>query len=304
MKHVRLGASLYVPATRLDLAAIGNGEKYGHLRSVIFCTEDSIHERDVDRALGQIDRTLEELRPRNSLRFVRARSPRVLARLLAMRYVDRLDGFVLPKVTQHNVLEYLDLIPPERGYEVMITLETREAFDMGEMQALRDLLLRVGVAGRILAVRIGGNDLLNLLAIRRDPCHTVYETPLRQVIGQLAMIFRPHGFNLTGTVNECLNNGAVLAAEVALDLQHGLLGKTAIHPAQVEAIEKHYRVFPGDLGMAEDILAEDAPAVFLKGDRMCEPVTHRRWAEIVVERARVFGLAKEPPAGDGRGQAG
>jgi citrate lyase beta subunit len=294
VRHVRLGASLYVPATRADLAEIGNGEKFRSLRSVIFCTEDAIRERDVDSALDKLERAFSELRPRDALRFVRARSPRVLARLLAMRHVERLDGFVLPKVTRHNVREYFELLPRDPAFEVMITLETREAFDMLEMQALRDLLLKEGMAERILAVRIGGNDLLNLLGIRRDPDFTVYETPLRQVIGQLAMIFRPYGFNLTGPVNECLNNAAVLAAEVALDLQHGLLGKTAIHPSQVEAIESHYRVSPEDLDLAESILDEDAPAVFRKRDRMCEPMTHRRWAEIIVERAQVFGLAKEP----------
>ena len=37
-----LGASLYVPATRPDLAAVAGGTKYPALRSVVVCTEDGV----------------------------------------------------------------------------------------------------------------------------------------------------------------------------------------------------------------------------------------------------------------------
>jgi hypothetical protein len=37
-----LGASLYLPATRLDLLDVVRGERLSEVRSVIFCTEDSV----------------------------------------------------------------------------------------------------------------------------------------------------------------------------------------------------------------------------------------------------------------------
>ena len=51
-----------------------------------------------------------------------------MKQVLAMPGVDRLDGFVLPKLTRSVLPEYLDLL---RGYHhcIMPTLETKEVFD-------------------------------------------------------------------------------------------------------------------------------------------------------------------------------
>ena len=42
MRYEELGASLYVPATRGDLAAILTGRRFDGLRSLILCTEDAV----------------------------------------------------------------------------------------------------------------------------------------------------------------------------------------------------------------------------------------------------------------------
>ena len=122
---------------------------------------------------------------------------------------------------------------------------------------------------------------------------TVYQTPLGSTIGQLVTTFRPHGFNLTAPVFEYLDKGWVLAREVCRDLAQGLFGKTAIHPRQVPVIERQYRVEAGELQMAERILEDAAPAVFRLHGAMCEPATHRRWAELVRERARLYGVHRK-----------
>ena len=66
--YLRLGASLYVPATRTDLTAVANGERLGALRSVIFCTEDAVARDDVGIALDNLQQLLEELQPYDSIR--------------------------------------------------------------------------------------------------------------------------------------------------------------------------------------------------------------------------------------------
>ena len=63
MSFMQLGASLYVPATRADLTAIGNHVKYPGLRSVIFCTEDAIRPDDVPRALNNLEAALRRFEP-------------------------------------------------------------------------------------------------------------------------------------------------------------------------------------------------------------------------------------------------
>lgn len=288
--YLRLGASLYVPATRTDLTAVANGERLGTLRSVIFCTEDAVACNDVDMALDNLQQMLGELQPAATRHFIRVRNSGVLARLLEMPGIDRIDGFVLPKVTCRNFPEYLEKIPDDSQHWLMPTLESAEVFESQEMRQLRDMLERSVVRPRVLALRIGGNDLLNLLRLRRGARSTIYETPLRQVIAMLATVFVPAGFFLTAPVFDNLNDETTLMRELAQDLSHGLYSKSAIHPEQIPWIESRYAVSRQDLTLAESILSETAPAVFRMNDLMCEPATHRNWAQIVVDRSRLFGV--------------
>jgi citrate lyase beta subunit len=85
----------------------------------------------------------------------------------------------------------------------------------------------------------------------------------------------------------------MLVREVKNDLSCGLFGKTAIHPRQVPLIEEQYRITPSELQMAEHLLDESAPAVFRLCESMCEPATHRRWAALVLERARLYGMVSD-----------
>ena len=291
MHFLRLGASLYVPSTRDDLVDIGNHRKYPRLRSVIFCTEDAVLPEDLPRAIDNVRTALRRFAPVNLLRFIRVRSPAVLRTLLQADGIERIDGFVLPKVTRHNLDDYFSLFSSRDPFAVMLTLETIEVFDLGEMAALRDRLVREPYRQRVLALRIGGNDLFNLLALRRPRNRTLYQTPLGVTIAQLVTTFRPYGFHLTAPVFEFLDRPAVLAREVRTDVAYGLIGKTAIHPGQVPLIEAQYRVRPADLHAAERILDQSAPSVFRLHDAMCEPATHRAWAAVTRERAHMYGVA-------------
>jgi citrate lyase beta subunit len=143
-----------------------------------------------------------------------------------------------------------------------------------------------------LCLRIGGNDLLNLLGLRRARGVTVYDTPLRGVIADLVCVFHPAGYRLSAPVFERLDTPEVLAREVEADLQHGLVGKTAIHPTQIPVIEHLYQVSREDYELASAVLHPDAAAVFKLHGTFCEPVTHRRWAAGVLERARIFGVVR------------
>jgi citrate lyase beta subunit len=290
MPSLQLGASLYVPATRSDLVSIGNRVKYPNLRSVIFCTEDSIRQNDLPVALKNLDAALRRFEPIPLLRFVRPRNPAVLRALLRMDYVRNLTGFVLPKVTLENLSEYFDALKPDDPFQIMVTLESVQMFDPSAVTALRNVLLEHRYQRRLLSLRIGGNDLLQLLGMRRQRGCTIYSTPIGPLIAQLATSFRPHGFNLTGPVFEYLNRGDILARETRKDLAHGLFGKSAIHPDQVPIIEAQYQVSARDLQSAERILTDGAPPVFRLHDAMCEPATHRTWAEQLVERARLYGV--------------
>lgn len=300
-EYLQLGASLYMPATRSDLSAIANGQRIQGLRSVIFCVEDAVGRQQVEQALDNIRLLLATLEQIGTRRFIRVRNPQVLANLLRMPGIDAIDGFVLPKITQHNLDDYIRLIPTDSSHWLMPTLESAEVFDPDEMRALRNRLQDSAHRDRILALRIGGNDLLNLLGLRRSPGSTVYDSPLRSTIAQLATIFLPIGFQLTAPVFEGLNDPITLAREVAADMEHGLFSKSAVHPHQVEHIEDCYTVSEQDLNLAQSILHESAPAVFRMHDLMCEPSTHQNWARIIMQRSEIFGVrasSVEPPCSD------
>lgn len=307
-----VGASLYVPATHKHLLAIANGGRIASLRSVIFCTEDAVAERELEGALVRLAAVLDAMGPTDRLeRFVRVRNAAVLRRVLAMPGAAKLAGFVIPKATRENLDDYLQPLAGTR-HLLMPTLETAEVFDPAEMRALRLRLAAPDVAHRILALRIGGNDLLALLGLRRPRDMTIYGSPLGPVIASLVTTFRPHGLRLTAPVFEHLDCPALMAQEVRQDIAYGMVGKTAIHPAQIALIEQHFRVQPTEVAMARRILEDDAPAVFRMDESMCEVATHRGWASAVIARARHFGThaaaggagaevaGMAPPSGDVR----
>ena len=291
-----LGATLYVPCTRDDLAPALLGGRFPQLRSAVLCVEDAVNEREVPRALANLAAFLRQLavHPHPApLLFVRPRDAAMLERILLMPGAKALAGFVLPKAHADNLPTYLAL-PLADTHRLMPTLETREAFDPYEMRRLRDQLL--AVQDRILCLRIGGNDLLQCIGARRSATRTAYDGPLGPLIAALVCAFAPHGFSLSAPVMERFADAALLREEVARDLDHGLATKTAIHPDQVAVIHAALAVPARQLAEAEAILDDANPAVFARGGAMCEPATHRRWAEQLVRRAALFGVADPIPA--------
>jgi len=295
MSPLELGATLYLPSTRGDLVAALVGGRIDGLRSAVVCLEDAIGGHEVEPGLarlGELLRALLARAPAVRHLFVRPRDPAMLDRILRMPGAERLSGFVLPKVAPDTLPHWL-AAPLADGHRLMPTLETREAFDGHELRRLRDQL--AAVHDRVLLLRIGGNDLLQALGTRRSRVRTAYDGPLGPVIANLVATFAPWGFTLSAPVLEGYGDAALLREEVARDLEHGLYTKTAIHPAQVAVIHAAYAVPARDLAEAEAILATDAPAVFAGTDAMCEPATHRRWAEATARRAALFGIADPLP---------
>lgn len=298
-RYLRLGASLYVPAVREDVLAIATGEKLPAVRSLIFCTEDSVAEARLPEALANLRELLPLAMPTERRRlFIRPRNVAVLRELLGMPGIRNIQGFVLPKVTLGNLDEYVAAFE-EAGQAVedfwlMPTLETADTFDPDQMRQLCHRMRTSRAAGSIVAIRVGGNDLLNVLGLRRSRSRTLHESALGQTVLQLLTIFRPAGFQLSSPVCELLYDHEVLQRELAMDTELGLFAKTAIHPEQVAIIEAAYRPLEQDVQMAEAILAPGAPAVFNMHGTMCEVATHREWAAQVLLRRDLYGVYGAP----------
>ena len=292
-----LGATLYMPATRPDILDVVFGEKIQGLRSLVVCLEDAVAETDVQQALTNLKNLLLGIEARGGrlsggpILFVRPRDAEMAAVLNEWSLMRHVDGFVVPKLRLSNIRQWQQAVT-RNELILMPTLETPEVFDPGAMVELRDAMLEQ-LPGRIIALRIGGNDLMGCLGLRRNPAMTLYSTPMSYVIPMLCGVMGAAGFALTAPVFEQLNTPHLLEQELALDMAHGLVGKTAIHPSQISVIHKALQVTLEDLNSARQILSESAPAVFKFNDAMCEPATHYKWAQTVIERAHWQGVRTE-----------
>lgn len=101
-----LGATLYMPATREDIAdAVLHGKIPG-LRSLVICLEDAVSEADIPVALKNLEHLLHELSNSMSslgkndwpLVFIRPRHAEMGRWLKAHYDLSAVDGFVLPKL--------------------------------------------------------------------------------------------------------------------------------------------------------------------------------------------------------------
>src|SRR5690606_38584178 len=137
---------------------------------------------------------------------------------------------------------------------LMPTLETPDVFDVGAMTALRDEFLS-NSPDRVLALRVGGNDLMSALGLRRAGNSTLYEGPLFYAVSMLMSVMKSKGFDLTSPVFELIGEDSMpfLREEVTRDVAFGFVGKTVIHPSQIDVVQSAFRVTPQDLEAARRI---------------------------------------------------
>ena len=294
-----LGATLYMPATRTDLAEVILHGKIPELRSMVICLEDAVSEEQLDLALFNLSELLDELKDSadqenpdsRPLVFIRPRHDKMALELIEKYDLAGIDGFVVPKFTKSNLPSWWEIIS-ETPLALMPTLETREVYDVQEMTELAALLETHPCRDRIVALRIGGNDLMSVISMRHPKNLTLYDGPMGYVIKMLVSVFAPRGFSLTAPVCEQIENIDLLQRELTQDIAHGLVGKTAIHPAHLNLIHQGLMVEKDDYEDALRII-NSSQAVFKSQGAMCEPATHRNWAVTVLERSKYCGIAKQ-----------
>jgi citrate lyase beta subunit len=180
----------------------------------------------------------------------------------------------------------------------------------------------------ILAVRIGATDFSAAYGLRRARDISVYDIRLlADVIADIVNIFGrsdASGYVISGPVWEYYSGaermfkpqlrespfveharGALraeilakdldaLIREVVLDKANGLTGKTVIHPTHVAAVHALSVVTEEEYSDAADILADSSggvrPSAFK--NKMNESKPHSAWAQRIMLRGRVFGVAR------------
>ncbi|WP_418027156.1 HpcH/HpaI aldolase/citrate lyase family protein [Paenibacillus sp. JJ1722] len=219
-----IGAALYMPATRSEVAEeIKNGKHEG-LTTVILDLEDAIGDHQVGQAEQSLAQQLLQLlsyvrtgmmsEQQLPLLFVRVRSVEQLERLLngLGESLSLLTGFVLPKFSSDNGRAYFSLIaefnrnmhtgagnasdmPVLYGLPILesskiIYRETR----WKELLSIKEILDEY--QEYVLNVRIGATDFSSLYGLRRSPDITIYEIAvIRDCIADIINLFGRVGSN-------------------------------------------------------------------------------------------------------------
>ncbi|MGW8957447.1 HpcH/HpaI aldolase/citrate lyase family protein [Paenibacillus sp. NPDC055715] len=208
-----IGAALYMPATRSEVAEeIKNGKHEG-LTTVMLDLEDAIGDQQVEHAEQSLAQQLLQLlsyvrtgamsEQSLPLLFVRVRSVEQLERLLngLGESLSLLTGFVLPKFSSDNGRAYFELIAgynrgkAERNIPVLYGLPILESSSIiyretrwNELLSIKEILDQY--QEYVLNVRIGATDFSSLFGLRRSPDITIYEIAvIRDCIADIINLF-------------------------------------------------------------------------------------------------------------------
>lgn len=288
LSPVQLGGTLYIPATHKDLQAICSGRKYPQLRSCIIDTEDAIDEEELEAALENIAQFLMQYEPGLLCVFIRPRNHELLKELLKLENIDRVDGFSLPKFSTEVMHAYENILHPYAFY-VMPVLESRDLFSTAKLEAIRSFLLSSTL--KTLCLRLGGEDIMQFLGLKRSCEESIYTLVApAKIIADVITLFKPFGFTVTAPVFNCIGHTERFMQSVREDLRQGLIGKTIIHPEQIEPVNEAYSLTRSEYEMALKMLDPQTKAIILHEGQMGEKFAHTAWAGIILERYRYFGV--------------
>ncbi|UGY91174.1 HpcH/HpaI aldolase/citrate lyase family protein [Streptomyces gobiensis] len=220
---VALGATLYSPATRSQLAADVIKQASRGVVSMVLCLEDSIADADVATAEDNLIRQFTELEQLTGatavdelpLLFIRVREPEQITGLVRRLgpAARLLCGFVLPKFTEERGIAFLEaLTSAESQYGqrlfAMPVLESPELLYLeSRAETLAGIVRTVDkYRDRVLALRLGVTDFCAAYGLRRTPDMTAYDvkliaTVIADVVNTLGRSDGT-GFTITGPVWE------------------------------------------------------------------------------------------------------
>lgn len=200
---VALGATLYCPATRPNLAADIVRRAAEGVQSVVVCLEDSVADAELDaaerNAVGQL-RHLGEVGASVPMIFVRVRDAEQIAMIVSALgdHGGVLSGFVVPKFSESTGADYLEAVTAESaasGHRLLV-MPVMESPDIGHAESRT---AELAGARRLLdehreivpAIRIGATDLSAVWGLRRGREFTVWD--VRVVADAIASVVNVFG---------------------------------------------------------------------------------------------------------------
>lgn len=223
---VALGATLYSPATRQQLADDVVKQAGRGVVSMVLCLEDSIDDREVEGAEENLVRQFAVLAARAGqeggigqdglpLLFVRVRTPGQITDLVRRlgEHVQLLSGFVLPKFTEETGVPFLEALAAAEAAcgRRLFAMPVLESPQLLHLETRTETLYGIArtvdkYRERVLALRLGVTDFCSAYGLRRSPDMTAYD--VRIVASAIADVINVlgradgTGFTVTGPVWE------------------------------------------------------------------------------------------------------
>ena len=290
INYYQLGASLYTPAVNSNIEDIIFYNKYKSLKSLIICLEDSINSSQLRNSMDFIKTILKNKnlkKDRDLIIFIRPRDIETLKELISFDNIDKIDGFVLAKFDTSNMKKYMNIVK-DKSFYIMPILETIDVFSEKKLIKVRKNLLKS--KKNILSIRVGSEDILGLLSIRRDANSSLYDIPtFNLVFSNIINIFRPFGFYISSPICNSFSSDYILNKECLNDLKLGLVNKSVIHPRQIDVVQNSYKVSKKEYNLACELINTNK-AIFSDNSSMFEKKTHINWAFTIKSRGDYFGV--------------
>ncbi len=310
------GPLLYCPANRETIAPSITGQKFGRSFSLALCLEDTIQDSCVEAAEQSLAASLHSICTAREYRnfylpkiFIRVRSPQQIVRVrqLAGSSAALISGFIIPKFSPENADEYIQGIirANEQSLTPVYCMPIYESACLTDLRRRPDILYALkeklsAIEELVLNIRVGGNDLCHLFSLRRRVDESIHKIrPVADIFSDIVTVYGMD-YVISGPVFEYYSGDGWedgLRREIADDRLCGFIGKTVIHPNQIETVNRAYQVTPKDYADAKSILDWDAHnASYVSAnpsrERMNEKKTHTNWARQVLFLAEAFGCAQ------------
>lgn len=312
-----LGGMLYMPATK-DFAQAIISRKYPQLTTMAMCFEDACEDDRVQAAEENVLKMLDALEEAVQtgrlsqdtipLIFFRVRSVQQFqnfSQRLKPEHFKLIAGFIFPKFTSENCYDYLSHLKSlnEQYKEPLYGMPILEDRRIAQKETRMEELIGIRTALNqykdfILNVRVGCTDISSCFGVRRKVFHTIYDViTVRDCLSDILNVF--HEYVISGPVWEYFSTGwnqekdedamDGLLGELYRDRLNGFIGKTCIHPTQVEYVNQAFAVTEEEFEDAEQIL--DMSSGVAKGsNKMNEAKPHRNWAKRILGRAAAYGV--------------
>lgn len=312
--YYSVGALLYCPANNETIVNSIINELFGTNYSLALCLEDTIKDDCVREAEQTLITSLKTIFKEKQTKdfflpkiFIRVRCPEQIHSLYEQldSAKELITGFIIPKFALDNADSYINAITTlnKTASKTVYMMPIFESPSIIHLQHRHQILYTLkekldSIEPYVLNIRVGGNDLCHMFGFRRHNTESIHSIkPIADIFSDIITVFGMD-YVVSGPVWEYYNGDNWdfgLTNEVNQDRLCGFVGKTVIHPKQIELVNSVYKVSHTDLMDAKSILNWDANSKTLVSgslskERMNEYKTHYNWAKKIIFLSEHYGI--------------